>query len=365
MTSTFRSMLSNRQLTSLFVFLLFTHSTFSFDRDSDETRSSDEYNYTLFDSDEILKLTILSNFSSIMDDRGEDRSYHKGKLYYLLDEVDTIRRKVKLKTRGNFRRDPKNCKYPPIMVKFGKHNLTDSIFPTDKKIKLVTQCQVENYVLLEYLAYRIFNLLSDYSFRVRLAHITYADKETKEPYFTRYAFFIENEKAMAKRIHAEKYKPHVVQYFLDRESTITMAMFQYMIGNGDWFVTSKHNTTILQLEDSKELIAVPYDFDWSDLVNAFYTKPQGVSSAALKNGRVYKGLCQESVEYEAQIKYFNSKKDEIMKLVKDIKDLDKYNKTRAEIYLEKYYKILNKPESLNSIFQQEECIKEPVFNQKK
>ena len=167
----------------------------------------------LFDRDDILKLTILSDFASLMNDRGEERSYHDGLLYYVNNSNDTIVRKVKIKTRGNFRRDPANCTYPPIMVKFGKLKSADSIFIDQSKLKLVTQCRQENYVLLEYLAYRINNLLTDQSYRIRLAHITYAELESKEPYFTRYAFFIENEKALAQRINAEIYKPNVVQLF--------------------------------------------------------------------------------------------------------------------------------------------------------
>ena len=74
-----------------------------------------------------------------MNDRGEDRSYHKGLLYYLTDHGDTTFRKVRLKTRGNFRRDPANCKYPPIMVKFGKMKAEDPVFAGQSKLKLVTQ----------------------------------------------------------------------------------------------------------------------------------------------------------------------------------------------------------------------------------
>ena len=161
-------------LSSILLTFLFYHKVFSsFNKIRDNSDPfNKELDERLFESDAIVNLTILSNFASIMEDRGEDRSYHKGELYYLNLEGDTIRRKLKLKTRGNFRLDPTNCKYPPIMVKFGKLNTADSIFADQSKLKLVTQCQLENYVLLEYLAYKVYGLLTSNSYRVRLAHIT-------------------------------------------------------------------------------------------------------------------------------------------------------------------------------------------------
>jgi hypothetical protein len=318
----------------------------------------------LFNSNEILKLTILSDFSSIMKDRGEDRSYHKGQLYYVNLHGDTIKRKIKLKTRGNFRRDPDNCKYPPIKLKFSKLNTADSIFADQSTLKLVTQCQLENYVLLEYLAYRIYNQLTDFSYRVSLAHITYADLETKKAYFTRYAFLIESEKEMAARINAEIYKPNVVQYFLERDNAITMAMFQYLIGNNDWFVTSKHNTSILKLNTSEELIAVPYDFDWSKFVDASYTKPEGAPAKSLAERRVYKGLCINSEEYEIQLNLYNSKKEEFMELIESVNDLPNKTKQQSSTFINKFYKTINRPSSLPNIFQKDECVKKSIYDKK-
>jgi len=313
----------------------------------------------LFENSEILKLTILSDFSSLMQDRGNDRSYHKGLLYYLTSDRDTIFRKIKLKTRGNFRRDPANCKYPPIMLKFGKMDAVDSVFANQSKLKLVTQCQLENYVLLEYLAYRINNLLTDQSYRVRLAHITYSDLESKEAYYTHYAFFIENEEELATRIHAELYKPNVVQYFLDREHVISMAMFQYLIGNDDWYVTSRHNVSILKLVKSEDPIAIPFDFDWSELVNANYTKPPGVPKYELKERRIYKGLCLNEADYDIQVSLFNVIKDSIKDLIQSLEALPKNKKQESIKFIERFYKTLNNPSSLSKVFQKEKCIAEP------
>ena len=250
------------------------------------------------------------------------------------------------------------------MIKFSKLKTPDSIFTDQSKLKLVTQCQQEDYVLLEYLAYRINNIITDQSYRVRLAHITYTDLKTRNAYFTRYAFFIENEDKMAQRIGGEIYSPNVVQYFLDRENVLTMAMFQYLIGNHDWYVTSKHNLSILKLAKDESLIAVPYDFDWSRLVDASYARPLGVPYTILRDYRVYKGLCMEKDDFLSQQKIFNSKKDSILNFVQSFDIIPKGKRQNVTRYMHRFYHTLNREWSLDNIFKKEECISEPEFGDK-
>lgn len=107
---------------------------------------------------------------------------------------------------------------------------------------------------------------------------------------------------MEKRLNMEAYKKHVVQYFLDRENVITMATFQYLIGNDDWYVTAEHNVTILQDNETDSLFLVAYDFDWSKFVDAQYTKPINVPNHQLRERRVYKGLCMSKEDFSLQQK---------------------------------------------------------------
>lgn len=301
---------------------------------------------------------MMADFKSLLKDRGEDRSYHKGMIYYLPNPSDTIYRKVKLKTRGNFRRDSANCKYPPIQVKFGKRDLDDYIFADQAKLKLVIQCQIEDYVLLEYLAYRIYNLLCKESYRVRLAEITYVDINTKVIYTTKYGFFIESNGELENRLNAEITRQHPPQYFMDKNSIITMALFQYLIGNDDWYVISHHNMTILKNNDTAEFLAIPYDFDWSKLVDASYTKPVGTADHQLRERRTYKGLCMTSEEFDWQKTHFNENRLEILSLVDQIPKLSNRDRNKTTKYIEQFYKTLNAKSSLTSIFQKEKCVEE-------
>lgn len=310
----------------------------------------------VFDQQDVLAITLTSDFKSIMNDRGEDRGYHKGALSYIDYQGDTIRRKLRLKTRGNFRRDPENCKYPPIKIKFGKLKGPDPLFSNQTKLKLVTECQNEQYILREYTAYLLYKLISPYSYRTRLAKITYQDKITGQKYFTRYAFFIENENHLADRLKAEIYKKNAVQYMLTRQNALRMAFFQYMIGNNDWFVTSKHNVTILKLSQTHELIAVPYDFDFSKLVDADYTRPQDIPAYLVKDKRSYKGLCLTKEDLENQITFYDAKRSILEKQINNTPGLSRADKKHMINYIGSFYKILHKPNSLQQIFQQKPCV---------
>lgn len=343
------------------LFLCVSLSSSAFCQDADNYEQD-----LLFITQEPINITLSANFRKLFDDRGDDRSYHKASLSFLDYHEDTIFRSVKLKTRGNFRRDPANCKYPPISVKFGKRVTGDSIFSHQSKLKLVIQCQIEKYVLLEYLAYRIYNVITDNSYRVRLAHITYTDNNNQEAYATKYGFFIESDEQLKERLGAEIYKPNVVQYFLPRQEIITMALFQYLIGNNDWYLTSKHNMTVMREETTNHLLAIPYDFDWSKLVDADYTKPSNVADHLIKDRRVYKGLCMNEDDMREQRKIFNQKKDEILSLVSEIPNLSTKEQRQTKSFIEQFYKTINKSSSIYTAFQKEECIQElDVPGQKK
>ena len=80
-----------------------------------------------------------------------------------------------------------------------------SLFAGQKKLKLVTHCRnsasFQQYVLLEYAAYRLYNLLTPHSFRARLANINYQATTDGQPIISRVGFFIEdlNDVAQAQR----------------------------------------------------------------------------------------------------------------------------------------------------------------------
>ena len=135
---------------------------------------------TLFASDEILDISIyFDDLKKLKRDIFDDPANHKACVV-----VNNVKGKdffeIKVKTRGNFRKNPTNCNFPPLKLDFKKDELENSIFEGQNRLKLVTHCRSGNmeydqYVIQEYLAYRIYNIITNKSFKVRLARVNYID----------------------------------------------------------------------------------------------------------------------------------------------------------------------------------------------
>src|SRR5204862_1655200 len=99
-----------------------------------------------------------------------------------------------------------------------------------------------NYLLEEYLIYRAYNLLTDRSFRVRLARVSYVDPNAKHAPEMRRAFFVEDDDRMARRNTTQVFAEQgVTPDELNFEQTGLALGFQYMIGNPDFAVTAPHH----------------------------------------------------------------------------------------------------------------------------
>ncbi len=305
----------------------------------------------LFKSHDLLELTITMDFKELKKDMNEKRGYHPGRLSY----TDPVRGpqvlKVEIKARGKTRRNPRLCDMPPLMIKFDKEGAGDSIFRKQKKLKLVTHCnpvksKYEQYVLAEYLVYRVYNLLTPKSFRVRLARVTYEDQKGKARGIQKFAFFIENEEKMAKRNNGTLDKTTMKYWFFQaKEEQIMLSVFQYLIGNTDWSIPGRHNVKLLRIGEKGRLYAVPYDFDMSGIVNTSYAKPHEKLQDKIRSvrSRWYRGLCRKKEEFGHIIAYFNKKKKEIYALYENCEFLTAGHRRSTIRYLDEFYDIIDNP----------------------
>ena len=158
---------------------------------------------------------------------------------------------VLLRTRGNLRLDSRVCAFVPLSIEFPKNVVNDTAFDGQRKLKLITHCQEEeDYdqgVLKGYLAYRLFNLITPRSFRVRLAKATYVNSRNGKTMSSHNAVFIEDEDDLARRLEGRAVAmPHTVFVNYDLDALTTMMVFQYMIGNTDFSIYALHNVKIVQ-----------------------------------------------------------------------------------------------------------------------
>ena len=303
----------------------------------------------LFQDNGILKLRMAMDVEALQGDRGKKNHYHPATLNTLSDPSRKM--DISIKARGNFRRNPQNCGFPPLKLKFETYATMQSSFAYQKKLKLVTHCTDDVYVLKEYLLYKIYNLLSPNSFRVRLAEITYEDTEGFYPSNKQYAFFIEDESALAKRLQGiQLEKGSVKTDELEMTCKLTLALFEYMVGNLDWDVALQKNLVVMGFGNGGKPVAVPYDFDLSGAVSPPYIESVLGERVTTENTRKFKKVCCSSEELEKVIAHFQSQKTAIFTLIDDFSYLNKRHKHKLRDYLEDFFGTLDNSAKVNTTF---------------
>ena len=309
-----------------------------------------------FTDETILPVTLVTSMNKIRGYSNPNKvNIYPARFTCQLPDSTTVTQQVQVEIRGHYRRE--NCHIPPLRIIFTKKDSAASPLSSLKKLKLVNSC-VQNsvynqYVLMEFLTYKIFNLLTEKSFRVRLTEVTYIDSNTKKKPFKAYAFFIEDVKEMAKRNKCREYtagKPKAEM--TDRKQMTLVALFQYMIGNTDWSVTGKHNIkTIVSREvPTAKPYAVPYDFDYSGLVNTAYAIPDPLLEIKSVTERMYRGFPRTMEELNESLAVFNKQKDSIFSLINNFELLSKKNKKNMIDYLDEFYSSIKDPRDVRYIF---------------
>lgn len=255
----------------------------------------------LFASDAPIHLTIRGPMSTLASNRAAVPRA-------AIMTAEGISYPITLTTRGITRRLSETCDFPPLRVTFTQAPPPGSLFEHQKHLKLVTHCKrsadFQQKVLLEYSAYLLYNRMTPQSFRARLANIDYLD-ESGRPYISRVGFFLEEFNEVAKRngMTAARLPDTIPGSMLDPASSARFAVFEYMISNYDWSmragprgVACCHNSKLMKRDASAQLIPVPFDFDWSGLVDAPYAGVQeGLKISSLRQ-REYRGYCAHQAE---------------------------------------------------------------------
>ncbi len=303
------------------------------------SQSQDTGGFKFFNSDEILEVTIKTDFKNLINNKKE-RKYQKAELI-----VKDISYSIRLKARGNFRLE--NCSFPPITLNFSETDFDDKSYAQLKKIKLVNACKMQNpyaqYILSEYLIYRTFNLMTDKSFRVKLLKIEYVDTNKNKKPVVQYGFVIEDQQIMADRLNALIIKKiGLLDQFTNTDQMAMLSIFQFMIGNTDWQVAGLHNIKLLKIKEVTEPTpyVIPYDFDFTGMVNASYAIPQPDLEIINIRERLYWGKCFSKEDLMTAIKKFSQNKDAIYQLYQNFTLLDKATLNQSINYLNSFYRII-------------------------
>jgi hypothetical protein len=291
----------------------------------------------LFESMEPLDISISGPLIKMKRERDKSKSY-KATLGTGEDNFD-----VELRVRGNKRLDAEVCSRPPLWVDFEPEAIKKTLYAHQKSVKLVVLCkgrvEYRNYLRTEFLIYRMFNLLTPLSYRVRWANVTYLDEKGKtrlEP-----GFFVERKSRVAKRNKLEKTKVgSILVSKLEPDSSALVALFQYMVSNADYSIVASaddsccHNAKILLDEDSLYRPVI-YDFDSTGLVNASYAVANSALNLKKVTQRLYRGYCEHNRQVsEARLLILSMRKELLEVLEADTVLAIKSRKKRVKYFTE-------------------------------
>lgn len=319
----------------------------------------------LFAARDPLPFTLIANFSAIGKNRDSTHTQRYAGTLVVADTAGAERRiPVQLQTRGHFRLKRSTCAFVNLLVRFPgkKKELEGTPFEGQDDLKLGAHCQddarYERLLRREHLAYRIFNTVTPRSFRTRLSMGTYVDSASQKRLTTRLAMWIENEDDVAHRQGARR-RSFQRALFEDMhpETLDQMAIFEYLIGNTDWSIYALHNVRLV-VTDSSVVHPIPYDFDFSGLVNAPYASPPPQLQIRNVRDRLYRGPCRTMEQLAPSIARFSAREREIAALLEEPPALEGNDAREAREFLGGFFAMLRDPKDVKQALI-DPCVKKP------
>ena len=307
-----------------------------------------------FEEESTVNATLEMDLKDLLAKKAKDR-FLPATLTFTTKDGTTITEKIEASVRGNFRRE--TCFMPGLKLNFRKDS--NSSLYKFKELKLSNDCNTGDesgqLVIKEFLAYKIYNLLTDMSLRVRFMNVSFKDVSGKKKPYTQYAFLIEDVDDMAKRnnmVEVEGTPYNTEQTNRDQMTIVTL--FEYLIANTDWSVPAYHNVKLIGPKDNKSVrpYVVAYDFDICGFVDPPYATidEQLQDQISSVRERLNRGFPRTMEELKVAVKLFNEKKESIIGLIKNNEYLGSKVKSNTVSYVEDFYKIINSDRDLQRIF---------------
>ncbi len=297
--------------------------------------------FEILSREEVIELTITTDLTNLIENRRTE-DYFPATFTYPDEQGNEVTRDIEVQPRGKFRR--RVCDFPPVRLKFAKKDLERTGLRTSfNKLKLVTHCIDDKIVgndnlLKEYLIYQLYGKLTPNTYRAQLVKITYIDSEGKTAKVKRYGILLEDTDEMAERLGGEELDVmNASKDSISAKDEATMAMFEYMIANTDWTTEMLRNVKLVLPKGSAKAIPVPYDFDFSGLVNASYAIPLSEKGLLTIRDRVYLGHFKDQALLRQTLAHFIQQKEAVLQTVKSFKLLSVESREDVMNYLQSFY----------------------------
>lgn len=326
---------------------------------------ADSQDSLLFESHTLLELTMPVNFEALCRPSEDADCDYAPTVFTYLDSADEQRTvAISIRRREGWRAQQTNCQVPTLFVRFAAEDAVGTPFEGQTTLALTSHCgkgiaadnrssptlpdEFERYVINEYLGYRLYNLVTEVSLRVRLARIRYINPDDPRHDFTRDAFFAEHFNSLAARLGAEvlpagSFDPAL----LDAGAADQMALFHFMIGNTDWSIEKQDNVVLLLSAEGRQ-VPVMYDLDMSGLVNAHYAEPaDGLPIRTVKQ-RYYLGYCHPDANWNDLFAKFSELNVPIMTMLGETPGLGRGDRRSTGVYLDSFFATLGSSDSRQS-----------------
>jgi hypothetical protein len=262
---------------------------------------------------------------------------------------DTIN--LEVAPRGKSRLTSGICDFPGLWF-FFPEGAPGTEFEGQSALPVVTHCKdrdsYEQLAVLEYLAYRTYNILTELSLRVRLARIEYYDSERGRLVAGRLGFFTENYNDLVARSNWLRLRvPAVNPAEYEPDQRALFEVFQYFIGNTDWSYALGapdeseccHNVVPVG-EYAGPVFPVPFDFDQSGLVDAPYATVDPSIPVRNVRERLFRGICSPQEQLNRALGMFEVYESEVRGLFENADFLNDRNRSKALRYVEEFYRTI-------------------------
>lgn len=316
----------------------------------------------LFQSHDPLALEITADFKAIIRDNDEEPEDRPATLTYADPQLGKKAFAIGVRQRGKSRRKKSVCRFPPLRLNFASKTVQGSLFHEQDKLKLVTHCSAlgspskkyERLLHLEYLTYRIFNTITEASFRVRPVRIGYRMSGSGK-LETHPAFLIESKGHLAARSgHVVSRTTQIHPGEHQQLAAAIVELFQYLIGNTDFSILKGpeddrccHNSVLFEpataAQTTIRYLPAPYDFDATGFVDPPYAAPPINLRLKTVKTRLYRGFCRDqNVMHEARDRFIAAK-PAIVATVSQYTPLDETGSRVAVRYLNKFFDTIEDP----------------------
>ncbi len=307
----------------------------------------------LFEDQSPLHLALGISINEVRKSK-EDSTYISHKLYYRTASGVNDSIKIDIKGRGNFRL--RECDFPPLWIKIKSSQAKGTVFQGNKKLKLVLPCNDQRgnneLIAKEWLCYKLYEAITDHTFRTRLVNVDLTEKRRKkENTYQLKGILIEDIDKIAKRMDGKPVEAtRVDAKGLQDTASFRFSLFQLMISNTDWSEIFQHNNKLIQ--NHSGYIPVPYDFDMSGLVDAPYSVVSVIGDTQLPiesvRERYFRGYCRSTEVMQYVRNEFLTKEKKILSLPDLLKnELPARDVTDIKNYLEDFFTILKSNDSFD------------------